>query len=165
MGRMTRMATLDAPPLDAAELGHRLAVADPAALLVPPRLLRRVIKHDRRLTGLGLQVPHRKSYVIGRDALLALADRDELGVEPDRELPPTVLLLARPEPEDLAAWPRGPLLVKYWRLLFHAAVHRAVAARGLTPAAVRERVHRLGQCEFDEARGVLRQERFLLPPR
>src|SRR5205085_2830973 len=82
-----------------------LAAADPAALLVPPRLLRRVIKHDRKITGLGLQVPHRKSYVIGRDALLALADRDELGLEPDRDLPPTVLLLARPEPEELAAWP------------------------------------------------------------
>src|SRR3954469_3386336 len=120
------MSVSHEPRLDAAELRRILQAADPAALLVPPRLLRRVIKHDRRLTGLGLQVPHRKSYVIGRDALLALADRDELGLEPDRELPSTVLLLARPEPEDLAAWPRGPLLVKYWRLLFHAAVHRAV---------------------------------------
>src|SRR6476646_7010556 len=115
--------------LDAAEVRRLLRAADPAALLVPPRLLRRVIKHDRKLTGLGLQVPHRKSYVIGRDALLALAGRDELGLDPGRELPPTVLLLARPEPEELAARPRGQLLVKYWRLLFHAAVHRAVAGR------------------------------------
>jgi len=90
------MATLDAPRLDAAVLGRLLAAADPAALLVPPRVLRRVIKHDRRLTALGLQVPHRRSYVIGCEALLALATRHELGVEPDRELPPHLLRIARP---------------------------------------------------------------------
>src|SRR5438067_11212522 len=94
--------------LDAAELRRLLRAADPAALLVPPRLLRRVIKHDRHLPGLGLQVPHRKSYVIGRDALLALAERDELGVPPGRELPPNVVLIARLDPDRRASRPRGP---------------------------------------------------------
>jgi hypothetical protein len=155
----------DVRPLDPAELGRLLRAADPAALLVPPRLLSRVIKHDRNLTGLGLQVPHRKSYVIGREALLALATRAELGLGPDRELPPTVVLIARPEPEQLAAMPRGPDLVKYWRLLFHARVHVAVAERRFSDAAVRERIHGLGWTEFDEIRTVLRQEKYLLPPR
>src|SRR4029077_12969279 len=102
--------------LDAAELARLLRAPDPAALLVPPRLLRRVIKRDRKLTGLGLQVPHRKSYVIGREALLALAPRSELAVEPDRELPPVVILIAAPDPDKLAARPRDQVLVKFWRL-------------------------------------------------
>jgi hypothetical protein len=157
------MSVLDVPRLDLAELGQLLEAADPAALLVPPRVLRRVIKRDRHLSGLGLQVPHRKSYVIGQGALLALAGRDELGIGPGRELPPVLMLIVRPEPEELAELPRGEALVKYWRLLFHARVHLAVA-RGLTDAAVRERVHRIGQAEFDEARAVLRQEHYLVPP-
>src|SRR5437763_3152290 len=104
---MTRMATLDAPRLDAAVLGRLLAAADPAALLVPPRLLRRVIKHDRRMPGLGLQVPHRKCYFLGRDALLQVVDRGELEIEPDRELPERLILIARPDADKLAAMPRG----------------------------------------------------------
>ena len=62
------------------ELSCILANTDPAAILVAPRLLRRIIKHDRKLTHLGLQVPHRKSYVICREALFALATRAELGI-------------------------------------------------------------------------------------
>src|SRR5438105_10389576 len=110
------MATSAEPLLDLAELGQLLQATDPAALLVPPRLLRRIIKHDRKLTGLGLQVPHHKSYVIDREALLELATRAELGVPANGELPPTLLLLARPEPEDLSL-PRGQVLLHYWRLL------------------------------------------------
>src|SRR5438067_1515316 len=159
------MSVVAEPTLDASELGRLLRAADPAALLVPSRLLRRVIKRDRKLAIVGLRVPHRKSYVIGRDALVALVDRDELPIEADRELPETVLLLERPEREDLAATPRGEVLVVYWRLLFHARVHAAVARRGLSDAAVRERIHRVGGAEFDEVRTVLRQEKFVLPPR
>src|SRR5438552_9313532 len=159
------MSVVAEPILDASELGRLLRAADPAALLVPSRLLRRVIKRDRKLAIVGLRVPHRKSYVIGRDALVALVDRDELPIEADRDLPETVLLLERPEPEDLAATPRGEVLVVYWRLLFHARVHAAIARRGLSDAAVRERIHRVGEAEFDEVRTVLRQEKFLLPPR
>src|SRR5262245_28028753 len=125
------MSAVAEPTLDADELGRLLRAADPAALLLPSRLLRRVIKRDRKLAIVGLRVPHRKSYVIGRDALLALVDRDELGIEPDRELPVAVILLERPESDDLAATPRGEALVVYWRLLFHARVHAAVACRRL----------------------------------
>ncbi|HEY1381487.1 MAG TPA: hypothetical protein VGF55_32095, partial [Gemmataceae bacterium] len=152
------------PPLDVAELDRRLRAADPAVVLVPPRQLRRVIKRDRGLSGFGLQVPHRKCYVVGRDALLALVDRDDFGVEPGRELPPVVILLPQPDPDRLAATPPGETLVKYWRLLFHAAVHRAVAARRLTASEVRDRIRHIGPAAFDEVRSVLRQEKLLLPP-
>src|SRR5438270_405621 len=150
--------------LTVAELDHRLRAADPAVMLVPPRLLRRIIKRDRKLAGVGLQVPHRKCYVIGREALLAIADRDDLGLEADRELPPTVVLLPRPDPERIKYRLPEDVLKKYWRLLFHAAVHRAVAARELTVKEVRVRGRTIGLAAFAEIRTVLRQERFLLPP-
>jgi hypothetical protein len=157
-----------AAPLDLAELARLLQAADPATLLVPPRLLRRVIKHNRRMAGLGLQVPHRKCYFLARDALLGVVERAELEIEADRELPEHLILIARPDADKVAAMPRGRALVKYWRLLFHARVHLAVehrlASGRLTEAGVRARVDRLGQTEFDEIRSVLRQENFLLPP-
>lgn len=151
--------------LNPSELDLLLRTADRAALLIPPRLLRRVIKHDCKLTSIGLQVPHHKSYVIDRESLLKLADRDELGLEADRELEPTLLLIARPDPEVLMAQPRNLSLVRYWRILFHASVHRAIRNCGLTEDLVRERIHRIGRAEFDEIRIVLRQEKYLLPPR
>src|SRR3954469_13288906 len=83
--------------IGAAELQKLLSDVDPAALLVKPRLLRRVIKDDCRLNGVGLQVPHRKSYTIHRDALLAIADRADLGLADDKELPTRLILLACPE--------------------------------------------------------------------
>jgi hypothetical protein len=155
------------PPLTVAELGRVLEAVDPGALLVAPRLLRRIIKRDRKLTHLGLQVPHRKSYVIDRETLLSIADAGELGVPPERALPVTVLLLARPEPDALAAVPRGQALVKFWRLLFHARIHQALAAKfasDSTEAEVRRRIHSIGSIEFAEARAVMRQDKFLLPP-
>ncbi len=153
---------------DLRELSRLLEATDPAALLVAPRLLRRIIKHDRGLTHLGLQVPHRKSYVIGREALLALASRAELGVSPQRVLPETVHLIAEPEPDVLAGQTRAQVLVGTWRLLFHAHVHVAIAARlaeqHVTQAALRRRIHQIGQTEFNEIRSVVRQEGYLLPP-
>ena len=66
-------------------LREMLGAIDPAALLVEPRILRRVIRLDRRLAGLGLFVPHRKSYTIERDRLLAFVDRAELELPPGAE--------------------------------------------------------------------------------
>src|SRR5262245_52362624 len=126
--------------LGAAELQRLLSAADPAALLVPPKLLRRVIKQDRHITGVGLQVPHRKTYVIGRDALLAIAERDELGLAAGRELPAELILLACPE-GWLAAHTREQALARYWRLLFHARIDQLLAQKfadgRLTEAQVR----------------------------
>lgn len=163
------MANSAEAPLELEELERLVRAAEPAALFVPPRILRRVIKLDCGITSIGLQVPHRKSYVIGRSALQPLVDLDELGLKPGTTLPPTLLLLARPAPERLAGVPRPQALVKYWRLLFHAAVHahfeQRVREQKLTPAGIRERIHHIGQTEFGEIRAVLSAEHFLLPPR
>jgi hypothetical protein len=162
------MPASSATGLTVAELQQILRRTDPSALLVPPRILRRVIKRDRGLSGFGLQVPHRKAYLLSRSSLLAIADPKELGLSPDQQLPETVYLFPVPFPHRLATLSREALLVKYWRLLFHVRLHAALTRRAeegqLTEAAVRERVRRLGTTEFEEARAVLAQERLLLPP-
>lgn len=154
--------------LTLSDLAEALQSADPSVLLVPPRILRRVIKHDRRLPGIGLQVPHRKTYVCTRAALLACAERDELGMRSAGDLPEVVFLIAQPREETLAVMPRAAALVKYWRLLFHSRVHRAfdqeIEKGKLTQAVLGERVARIGAVEFEEITTVLQQERFLLPP-
>ena len=80
------------------ELEQNLRAVEPALRLVSPRVLRRVIKRDRNLPGLGLRVPHRKSYVIPRDRLLTLAELPELGLEPSNDLPSMVVLMEQPAP-------------------------------------------------------------------
>ncbi len=150
--------------LTVAELQRLLAQVEPAALLVPPRILRRVIKRDRELAGPGLQVPHRQSYIVSRDRLLQIAAEDELGLEPGRELPPTLILLPQPDRQRLAEGDRARSLLRYWRLLFHARVHLALQEARITGDSLRLRLQHIGLTEFNEATAVLRQERYLLPP-
>jgi hypothetical protein len=145
------------------ELQRLLTRADSSALLVPPRILRRVIKRDRELANPGLQVPHRNSYVIARERLLQIAEHEELGIEVGRDLPPLLLLLPRPDWQRLVQRDRGRTLLKYWRLLFHARIHMALQARSASDG-LRQRIQGIGLTEFDEATEVLRQERLLLPP-
>ncbi|HET6883764.1 MAG TPA: hypothetical protein VFI31_26665 [Pirellulales bacterium] len=161
------MAAVDLP-LTLAALEAAIASVDRRALLAPPRILRRVIKQDRQIATLGLRVPHRKSYLIDADQLLKIVDRDELGLTYDVELSGRLILLARPDAEYLSSLTTGEALIKYWRLLFHARVHREldrkIADGELNAAAVRQRIERLGDADFEEARLVLRQEELLLPP-
>ena len=132
--------------------------ADPAVLSVAPRILRRVIKHDARLPGFGLRVPHRKSYVIARVKLLEIVDVDEFDLPSGTELPDTVILLARPTSERLVVNTAADNLTSCWRLLFHARVHQTlgqrVAAGQLGADEVRNRMTRIGDSEFAEVRGV-----------
>ena len=157
-----------AAPITAPHLEEAVRAVEPAVRLVPPRLLRRVIRRHTQLPGFGLRVPHCKSYVIPREPLLEIADRDELGFGPDELLPPNVILLERPGSEELADATADAMLVRYWRLLFHARVHQAMGQRAadgkLAPAEIHRRIQQIGAVEFDEIRNVLRQERFLLPP-
>ncbi|HZJ68307.1 MAG TPA: hypothetical protein VFD36_32620 [Kofleriaceae bacterium] len=136
-----------------------------AAVLLEDRVLRRVIKKHRRLPGIGLQVPHAQCYTLPRADLEKLVDRDELGADPTA-LPAQVAIIGGSR--SLLAGGDRDELVRAWRAIFHAHVHRAfdeLLARGrITPASVRERIHRIGQTEFDEIRSVLRQEDLLLPP-
>src|SRR5256886_623775 len=150
-----------------------MAVPDPvdarlaqvAAVLVEDRILRRVIKRHRRLRGIGLQVPHAECYTLPRADLEKLVDRDELRVDL-AQLPERVALV-RGSRTELAA-ERPEAATRAWRAIFHVRVHATfeelLAGGQLTPAAIRERIARIGQTEFDEIRYVLRQSDLLLPP-
>jgi hypothetical protein len=136
-----------------------------AAVLLEDRVLRRVIKMHRRLPGIGLQVPHARCYTLPRVDLEALVERDELPIDP-AALPDQVAIFGGSR-AALVAGDRAELS-RAWRAIFHAGVHQAFDERlahgAITPASIRERIHRIGQTEFDEIRSVLRQEDLLLPP-
>ncbi len=155
--------------MDIRFLQQALQTADPAAFLVEPRILRRVIKQDRRLASLGFHVPHQHCYTIQRDRLLVIVERSELRLSPAAELPKNVILLAEPtEGDELDNAPREQVLHVYWRLLFHARVHLAIEQRiaeGKLDEAEAFRIRRdLGTTEFEEIRSVLQKDDLLLPP-
>ncbi len=130
--------------------------------------MRRVIRSERDLSRFGMQVPHRKSYVIAADELLHLVAWDELGISRADEVPTPAILLAQPGDGKLPGLTLKQLLVRYWKLLFHARIDATLAAKvesgELTPALIRERIDQIGQVEFDEMYAVIRDEDFLLPP-
>src|SRR5947209_14464620 len=149
------------------ELQKALRAADPAAVLVSPRILERIIQEKSRVRGLGWGVPHTKCYVTDRQTLFRHAEQADLDLEPDQLLPDTVILLARPPAEELGALERKIVLLKYWRRLFHASVHLALEGNKtedlLPPERVRQRVEEIGRTEFEEIRTILVQDHYLLP--
>lgn len=153
--------------MDLAAIENRIRASGSGAVVVDPRLLRRIIKRHKDLSGLGLQVPHAASYAIRKADLLALVDPRELG-ENTGDLPDYLVLLARPGPEDLLGRTAPEILTRLWRAAFHGHIHLAVERRAeegaLTDAALRERIDRIGQIEFDEIRAILRQDDLLVPP-
>src|SRR4051794_1786384 len=150
-----------------AELQKVLRAADPAAVLVSPRIIERVIREDNRLPSLYWNLPHWKSYVCDREMLFRHAEQADLEIAPDQVLPDTVILLLRPDAEEMSNLERRPLLLKYWRRLFHSRVHLAFGpkpAQGpLNDQALRERMAAIGQTEFEEVRQVLIDDRYLPP--
>lgn len=162
------VARVEARELLTQKAAEAVRASDPAAFLVPSRIVRRVIRAEHELTGLGMNVPHRKSYVIDAEALLQLVERDELGLDLTSEVRSPAILIAQPGDERLAALSLNDLLLRSWSLLFHARIDAALgqaAIQGkLSPNVVRERIDRIGQVEFDEMHDVVRQEQFLLPP-
>ncbi len=162
-------AVTQEPRIDLTTLRQTLQAVEPAVLLIEPRILRRVIKQDRRLAGLGLHVPHRKAYTIQRDRLLVIADRAELDLAPGDDLPRKVILLAHPTDGDyLENAPAPDVLHAFWRLLFHARVHmwmeQRVAAGELSEHEIFRRRRAIGPIEFEEIRSVLDKDDMLLPP-
>ncbi len=157
------------PALTASELRRIVRGVDRAAFVVPARIVRRAIKHDRGLPGFSFRPPHRHSFTIAGPAALAVLSPEELGLEPGEPAPPTALLIAEPEADDLADRPRAEVLRDSWRRLFHARVHEALERRladgAIDPAGLRDRVRRVDPSAFEEARSVLRMEDLLLPPR
>jgi hypothetical protein len=73
-----------------------------AHVVIDARLVRRVLKQQRGLSGFGLQVPHGHCCVIERAALLRIVSESELGKK-TADLPATIVLVARPEQEDVRA--------------------------------------------------------------
>ncbi len=148
--------------LSVEELNQRLRRVEPAALLVPSRILRRVIKIHHRLGGLGLSVPHHRCYLVDREILLQIAYPSELGVRAE-SLSAVVFLLPRPEMATRAT-PSALLLRDYWRRLFHCQVHQTFRSLAHSEEAIGERLRQLDPIIIDEARQVLQQERLLLRP-
>ena len=140
--------------------------ADSRAFLVPPRILRRVIKTDRALPGLGFRIPHRKSYVLSGTRVKYFVDKDELGLTIVDDFPAYVFLLSEPKESELAGMSFDEMLRWAWRLLFHARVHfeldRMIESGELPPSRIRACVDRIGQVEFDEVQSVLAREHFLM---
>ena len=139
-------------------LAAALRAVDPRALVVPPRIIRRVIRHHRKLSLFGARVPHGECYTIAREPLLEILDRADLGLDADELVPDVVILIARPDPADEARLA--------WRRLFHARLH--LAFEGLLgeedASSLARRIEGIGARAFDEARAVLRAEERLLPP-
>ena len=152
----------DVAKVDIAEVEQTLRQA--AVLVVDPRLLRRVIKIHRSVSGL---VPHGRCYVIGREALSEIVSDDELPTK-GSQLPAQVILVARPSMRELAGRDRREVATRLWRTVFHARVHLAlqnrVAAGELGEIDVRRRIDRIGQTEFDEIRAILRHDGLVMPP-
>ncbi|MEX2215209.1 MAG: hypothetical protein WD768_13840 [Phycisphaeraceae bacterium] len=162
------MAQTQSATISTFDLEKALRATDPAVVLAPPRLLRRVIRLHRGINLFLRKAPHRKTYVIDTKALLQYVDPDELDLPDGHQFAEQTILIQRPRPEKVATVPRGQLLLEFWRLLYHARIDAHLAQRvaegSLTPAMAVERIHAIGQTAFDEIRAVLSKERFLLPP-
>lgn len=147
------------------QASRALREVEPAAFLVQPRVLRRVIKQEWDLPALTVQVPHRKSRIVSRNTVIRHVDWDELGLEANAELPDRAILIARPDDKNLESMSLGQLKLQVWRLLFHARIHDAfdqLQSDGtLETADFRQRIDRLGQVEFDEIISVLKRENFI----
>jgi len=138
------------------ELSRVLREVDPGAVLVDPPVLGRVVQNVTGATWAVWQVPHSHCFVVDRFTLFKHVEQDELHLPADHSLPEAVLLLQRPTTDELNG-PRGEVLARYWRLLFHAAAHRELDRNlaALTPAGLRDRVEGIGPAAFEEARNVL----------
>jgi len=149
-------------PLDASQLERILQQVEPRAFLVPPRILRRLIKNHLGLGRLGVQVPHRDVYAVASKDLLEVVEGSELGLRQGTSFPSVVFLLERPTSEELASVARSDVLRDYWRLLFHARIHACLdpqlAPDHLVSLKLQHQLARLSDAEVSEIETVLKQE-------
>ena len=148
------------------QLQKSLRAVEPAAVLVPPRVLQNIIKQHWNLSGFYWTVPHRDTFIIDRQTLFfGHVDQEDLALEPNELLPPTVMLLAWPGSEEIPPQECPALLLKYWQLVFHASVHLRLENQWnegkLTPADLRSRIAEIGAAQFDEIKNVLVQDKCL----
>ncbi len=151
-----------------AEVEQLFRAREPGAFFVLARVVRRVWQNELEIASPWVPPPHRKSCVIERDRLLWLVARDELGVDADTPLPQRLILIARPEEDQLLKFSREDLLRYYWRLLFHARIDFELGPKTtldrMPTSELRRRIDAIGQTQFDETRAVLRAEQMLVRP-
>jgi len=92
-------STKAAGRLSFSELENAIRSREAAVRLVLPRILRRVILQHNGLSAWGFKVPHRKSYLIDREPLLEIVDREELGLGPGDPLPRRSFCCPLPPPK------------------------------------------------------------------
>ena len=139
------------------ELRERLKEKDAAAVLVPPAALSQLVQNVTGVSWAVWSIPHSHCLTIDRATLLQYVQPEEIARPVEDTLPETVLVLERPSADQLSASRNEALLLRYWRLLFHASVHREIERQlaCIGSAELRERIEQLGPVAFEEARNVL----------
>ncbi len=147
-------------------LQQAVTAVEKGAILVPRRIVRRVIKDRYDIPRFGLRLPHEQCHITDRETLLRLVDAAEMEPRGTADLPDRVILLPQPEPEEMDTVPVATWLTRYWRLLFHCRVHldleERVAAGEIDAGVLRRWVRGIGITEFAEVRSVLIQEGLIL---
>jgi hypothetical protein len=146
-------------------LQKALQAVEPAAVLVSPAVLDKILRQTLKIPAWMWTVPHKRTWNVERQFLFRFVEQEDLLIRHDQLLPPTVLLLATPNAYESKPVPE--LLRDYWRLLFHAQVdleltNQAVAGQWGVET-VGARIERLGCLVFEEIRTVLLQEHQLAP--
>jgi hypothetical protein len=148
------------------QLRRAVEAAEPSAILVPARILRRVVRVDRGLRWLDGARP--TSYVVDGAALQAIVDGTELNRPAASPWPRTALLIAQPEPEELAGKDLARILTELWRRLLRArAEHQMDGVLEIEKTdlgRLEARIRAIGCTEFEEAKTALRKDGFLAPP-
>src|SRR5271154_6377204 len=98
---------LPAGAMNLSDLQKSLRAVEPAAVLVPPRVLESIVKQSWNLSGFYWTVPHRSNFVVDRQTLFhpEHVDQEDLALAPNEILPAKVMLLAWPSSEELLAKP------------------------------------------------------------
>lgn len=152
--------------MNLAELQRTLTSVEPAAVLVPPRVMEAIIRQVLKLSGMVWSVPHAQSWIVDRTLLFRHVDQADLVLATDQVLPATVILLSWPSEEELQREKEATVLLQLWRQLFHASIHQAVDRcwddAVLTPARLRDHIEVIGPTAFEEIRNILIQENILM---
>src|SRR5688500_14859129 len=116
--------------MTARELQEIMQAVEPAAVLVAPNVLDRIIRHTLKLPAWMWKVPHDQAFIVERQFLFRYVEQEDLLLKHDQLLPATVLLFPVPEAASDSG-ERAALLLDYWRRLFHASIDRTLAEQGM----------------------------------
>lgn len=150
------------------ELQERITKANPAAVLVSARVIENIVSERIEQFRFRWVTPHTRCLVTDRSTLFRHVEQEDLALHTHHLLPEKVILLARPDNEELNGKEPGQLLLRYWQAIFHGRLHmeldRQVPQSEADDWLVR-RIARIGITEFEEIRLVLDHESLLLDAR